>query len=265
MTAESGVAPDVPGDDRGLTLGDGLFETLLAVDAMLIDFEAHLARLCGGASALGLPAPDPAAVRSLCQQAVSGRMGRLAVRLTYTAGSGGRGLDRPLITTPRLLVSVGPAPAPLGPVALATSRVRRNAASPASRWKTLSYLDNVLARREALAAGAQEAVMLNTDGHVACAAAANLFWLERGTLCTPSLDCGVLEGVMRGRVLRRAADLGLSVAEVQAPEAALQGAKTIFITNSLIGLRQASSLDGRALDVETDVVRALSLGFMAYR
>jgi branched-subunit amino acid aminotransferase/4-amino-4-deoxychorismate lyase len=75
----------------------------------------------------------------------------------------------------------------------------------------------------------------------------------------------VLEGVMRGRVLRRAADLGLSVAEVQAPQAALQGAKTIFITNSLIGLRPASSLDGRALDVETDVVRALSLEFMAYR
>ncbi|HEX7761521.1 MAG TPA: aminotransferase class IV, partial [Caulobacteraceae bacterium] len=86
----------VPTDDRGLTLGDGLFETLLARDGDLVAFEAHLGRMTAGCAVLGLPPPDPDLARRLCREALTRAdlsNDRAAVRLTLTAGSGGRGLD----------------------------------------------------------------------------------------------------------------------------------------------------------------------------
>ncbi|MDB5432555.1 MAG: 4-amino-4-deoxychorismate lyase [Caulobacter sp.] len=247
----------IPHDDRGLTLGDGLFETLLAVAGSLVDFEPHLARMTAGCAALGLPAPDWDEARRLCEAALGSRGGPMAVRLTLTAGSGGRGLDRPAKPQPRLFATAADAPVRAGPARLITAAVRRNAGSPASRWKTLAYLDNVLARREAQAAGGDEALMLNTAGEVACAAVANVFWLDDGRLRTPALECGILEGVMRARVIARARAMGLEVAEVRVGRSDLDGVETIFLTNSLIGMRAVSQLDGRTLRTDQRRLAAL--------
>ncbi len=240
----------VPGDDRGFLLGDGLFETLLADDGRLVWFEAHAARLVAGCAELGLPAPSLSALREAAEAAVAGAglaAARAAVRLTWTAGSGGRGLDRPDHLVPALYAGAASAPRLTHPARLATAEVRRNAGSPASRLKTLAYLDNVLARREARAAGADEALMLNTAGEVACAAAANLFWVAEGRLFTPALGCGVLAGVARAGVLKLCNDHGMAVAEVHAGPGALGACEALFLTNSLIGVRAVSRLDGRAL------------------
>ena len=250
----------VPHDDRGLLLGDGLFETLLARGGALEHWEAHLARLTAGCATLGLPAPDGEAARRLCERAVEDAgLSRAAVRLTLTAGSGGRGLDRPKQTQLRMFATASASPAPVGPAGLVTVGVRRNEHSPASRLKTLSYLDNVLARREASGgeAGGAEALMLNTAGELACAAAANLFWVRDGRLLTPALGCGVLEGVTRGLVIARARAKGMAVEEVRAGREALDGAEGLFLTNSLIGLRPVSMLDGRPV-AESPLVGLLS-------
>ncbi|MDB5472478.1 MAG: 4-amino-4-deoxychorismate lyase [Caulobacter sp.] len=245
----------VPHDDRGLLLGDGLFETLLARGGALEHWEAHLARLAAGCAALGLPEPDGAAARRLCERAIEdAALSRAAVRLTLTAGSGGRGLDRPIQAQTRMFATAAASPAPVGPAALVTVTVRRNEHSPASRLKTLSYLDNVLARRQA---GGAEALMLNTAGELACAAAANLFWVRDGRLLTPALDCGVLEGIMRGLVIARARAKGIAVEEVRAGREALDGAESLFLTNSLIGVRPVSMLDGRAV-AESPLVALVS-------
>jgi len=236
--------------DRGLTLGDGLFETLLWRDGDLEDAGAHYQRLARGCAVLGLAEPGVMWVKGAAWQAVHDHGFsdvRAAVRVSWTAGEGGRGLDRVEGTRPKLMVTVGPAPEPGGETTLATVSVRRNEGSPTSRMKSLSYLDNVLARREAAAAGAGEALMLNNRGEVACAAAANIFWFEGDRLCTPALDCGVLDGIVRGHVLAAAAELGIEVAEVASPLAALATATGLFLTNSLIGLRRVSTLDGRAV------------------
>ena len=239
----------IPLDDRGLLLGDGLFETLLAVDGALVDPQPHLERMAAGCAALGLPPLDRAAAEAAMAQALAGlEAPRAAVRLTLTAGSGGRGLDRPQAPAVRLLASAAPAPAPQDPADLITSTVRRNELSPASRLKTLSYLDNVLARAQAREAGMDEALMLNTRGDVACAAAANVFWLWGGRLYTPGLDCGVLAGTMRAKVISAAAGQGLNVVETRSGLAELARADAVFLTNSLIGVRQARSLDGFAWD-----------------
>lgn len=239
----------IPADDRGFTLGDGLFETVLARGGEFVALLAHLDRLTAGCAALGLPAPDRAEAERLMRQALVDAgldSARAAVRLTLTAGSGGRGLDRPDAPVLRLVASAAPAPRPETPARLITAKVRRNDRSPASRLKTLSYLDNVLARAEARAAGADEALMLNTAGELACAAAANLFWIEDGALFTPALDCGVLAGIARGEVLARAAELGVAAHEVAAGPDALAAADAAFLTNALIGVRAIASVDGRS-------------------
>ena len=103
----------IPLDDRGLLLGDGLFETLLAVDGALVDPQPHLERMAAGCAALGLPPLDRAAAQAAMAQALAGLDApRAAVRLTLTAGSGGRGLDRPQAPAVRLFASAAPAPAP---------------------------------------------------------------------------------------------------------------------------------------------------------
>jgi branched-chain amino acid aminotransferase/4-amino-4-deoxychorismate lyase len=241
---------NVPYDDRGLLLGDGLFETILARGGALEHWPQHLARLTAGCAALGLPAPDGAAALRLCERAVAdAALSRAAVRLTLTAGSGGRGLDRPAQAQPRMFATASASAVPTGPAALVTVTTRRNEQSPASRLKTLSYLDNVLARREAGLAevGGAEALMLNTAGEVACAAAANLFWVRDGRLQTPALECGVLDGIMRGVVIERARAKGVAVEEVRLGREALDGAQGLFLTNSLIGVRPVATLDGRAV------------------
>lgn len=232
----------IPYDDRGLLLGDGLFETLLFTSGELVLAEAHARRMVEGAAVLGLPAPSPAVFVECALAAVRDAglaQARAAVRITLTAGSGGRGLDRPAQLAPRLFATAAPSTRPTAPAALFVAQTRRNQASPASRLKTLAYLDNVLARREATAAGADEAVMLNTLGEVACAAAANLFWLTDGALFTPAPETGCLGGVMARQVADAAAALGIAVRPVRSPVEALAGADAIFLTSSLLGVRPA--------------------------
>jgi branched-chain amino acid aminotransferase/4-amino-4-deoxychorismate lyase len=238
----------IPLDDRGFTLGDGLFETVLAQDGRLALWREHVDRLSRGCATLGLPTPREDTLRRHALAALDEaglRTGRAAVRLSWSAGGGGRGLDRPGQPAPRLVVQAAPAPLPAGPARLVTVSVRRNQRSPISRLKTLSYLDQVLARREAAAAGGDEALMLNGAGMLACAAAANIFWLAKGVLHTPSLECGVLDGLVRARLI---ASAPMEVRQSHSGREALDDAEAIFLTNCLIGVRAVAWLDGRAID-----------------
>ena len=139
----------IPADDRGLLLGDGLFETILAVDGALVRFTRHIARMARGCAVVGIRPPEEAAARAMAEQAIERAglaEGRAAVRLTLTAGTG-RGLERPFPATGRLIAQASAAAAaPARPIGLALASIRRNETSPLSRVKSLSYLDNILAR-----------------------------------------------------------------------------------------------------------------------
>ena len=240
------VADHISPHDRGLLLGDGLFETVLVVDGKPDGLAQHLARLTMGCGKLGLPPPEATDLdQKLAKALARAPAGRAALRITLAAGPGGRGLERAAMIKPTLIAQISPAPIWETPARLITSTLRRNETSPTSRLKTLSYLDNVLARREALSLGGDEALMLNSRGEIACAAAANVFWLKGRALHTPALACGVLAGIMRARVMAAAPGLGLVVNEVAQPRSTLNDAEAIFLTNSLIGLRPVSDLDGR--------------------
>lgn len=247
--------------DRGLLLSDGLFETFLALDGKVQRPLAHLARLALGCAALGLPVPDQdEAMRVMAYALATAGLthGRAAVRLNWTAGSGGRGLNRPLTLEPRLWATAAVSLKPEHPARLMLASVRRNATSVMAHHKTLAYLDNVMARREALSVGADEAVMLNQDGDLACAAASNLFWIEGTQLLTPDLSCGVLAGTERARVLEMAAETRIETRLVRASAEALQKADGIFLTNSLNGLWPVSHWQGSAVKTSPYAIRLMT-------
>lgn len=250
----------LPADDRGLTLGDGLFETLLAVEGQLVHADQHFERLEKSAHALGLPAPPDrpklvAAARGTLARNGLGT-GRAAVRITLTAGRSGRGLARDPEAAARLLLTAARAPEAGTPVRLASVSVRRNPHSPGSRHKTLSYIDGVMALGEAIARGADEAVMLNPRGRPASAAAANLIFRIDGELFTPPLSEGVLPGTTRARLL--ALTPGLSERRLTLREA--RTADGLVLTNALRGIRPALSWDGVDLPGSGDLKARLEAG-----
>jgi branched-chain amino acid aminotransferase/4-amino-4-deoxychorismate lyase len=237
----------LPAEDRGLTLGDGLFETVLAVDGRLAHAGLHFRRLAASAAALGLPPPPEAnPLEAVARETLTRNgldRGRAALRLTLTAGRSARGLARDPSAAACLLVTASPAPEAGTPARLATVSVRRNPASPASRYKTLSYIDSVMALREAHQASADEAVMLNTRGRVASAAAANLVFRIDGEIVTPPLSEGILAGITRTRLLAAMPE----IVERRLTRAEAKTADALVLTNALRGLRPALSWDGRDL------------------
>lgn len=243
-----GPLTEISLDDRGFAFGHGLFEMVLWADGRLEHWEAHAERLERGCRALRLPSPDRLGIRAAAEAAVAlaGNPTRAAVRLNWSAGLGVKDLDTPADLQPCLTASAWPIGEPPGPTRLCTAKVRRNDRSPVSRLKTLSSLDSVLARAEAREAGADEALMLNTAGEVACAAAANVFWVRHEEVFTPDLGCGAVDGIIRRQVLAACHDLGVPVQEVYANPGRI-GWTPMFLTSSLVGVQPVVSLDGRDL------------------
>lgn len=238
--------------DRGFTLGDGVFETLRAYAGRPFRLDAHLARLEAGAAALGIPLPLPAArIATAVAETLAANglaMGDAAIRITLSRGPGARGLLPPEAPRPTLMISAAAyQPAPPRILSAVIIDIRRNEHSPLSRLKTLSYLDNVLAQREAAERGADEAVLLNTTGRLACSARANLFVLRGRTLLTPPVSEGVLPGIARAEVLAIAADLGIHAHETPLERNALADADEAFLTNSLIEVSALGRIDGRTI------------------
>jgi len=227
--------------DRGLTLGDGLFETLRARDGRVLRLAAHLARLRAGAALLGLaPLPSDAALAEALRDTLAGnRLADGVLRLTVTRGPAPRGLAPPTAAAPTVLVTAAPPPAPPKPQrAIVATVTRRNEHSPLARCKTLNGLDNVLARREAALRGADEALLLNTAGRLAEGTIANLFVVLDGIPVTPPLADGALPGVMRADVLAHG-----GAAEGPLTPADPGRASEAFLSNSL-GIRPLVAVDG---------------------
>lgn len=244
--AEGPLALDAA--DRGITLGDGLFETLLTVNRTALWRNMHLARMEGSAHELGLPFDRDLADLALDTLLGLGGDAHQVLRLTLTRGSGVRGLAANG-SSPTLLATLEPFDRALmfQPTGLITASVRRSPQSPAARLKTLSYIDNIVAAREAKARGYDDALMLNTRGAVACSTIANVFLLKGGRLITPNRDQGLLTGVMRQALIACAHRAGLEPQERSVKPSELATADAVFLTNSLRFLRPVTALDGEPL------------------
>jgi len=244
--------------DRGYTLGDGLFETLAALDGHPLNLAAHLERLARASTVLDLPLPVEATeVATAIEQVVAANnlaKGRAALRITLSRGVGSRGLLLPLDPKPVLVITASAHPPVPQHLDAAIVPIRRNEGSPLSRIKSLNYLDNVLAQQQAQGAGAQEALMLNNQGRIAGFARGNVFAVLDGKLVTPPLAEGVLDGIVRHRLLQHA---GLETVEAVIEKGELGQAGGLFITNSLLGCVPVTRLDGVVIPLDADLADSL--------
>lgn len=241
----------VPVLDRGLHYGEGVFDTMRAYKGAVFRARQHFDRLRSGADLLGLElaqSGDELArlVQSLLE---ANRLGDAYVRVTVTSGDGGFGMEPARKGPPRVIVVALPLHATppeyyVKGVRAVISSVRRNETSPLSRIKSLNFLDNLLARRGARAAGVEEALFLNVRGNVAEAASSNVFLVLGGRLLTPDVDSGLLPGITRAVVLEVGGRLGLPVEEREVSLAELMSADEAFLTNSVVELLPLVSVEG---------------------
>ncbi|MCA8881242.1 MAG: aminotransferase class IV [Rhodobacteraceae bacterium] len=236
--------------DRGLMLGDGLFDTSLAVNGRVVFADAHMDRLAGSCAVFGIPFDRWAAARTLTEAAAE--IGTGALRITVTRGAAPRGLLPPADPAPRTIVAAhaGRPGAVWRPVRLASTGIRRNETSPTSRHKCLSYLDAIVALDAAAAGGADEVLFRNTAGRAVCCATGNLFVLTGKVLRTPPIADGVLPGVLRRIVMELCPDLGLTAREESLTPSDLSAADAVFMTNSLRLIAPVVSVDGVSLSAD---------------
>jgi len=229
--------------DRGFTLADGCFETMRLYAGLPYALDRHLARLATSARLLDIPldrapARPAAVVRALAEAWGPEEDGMLRVTLTRGVAGGVAG-PRAEAAAPTLVATVIPVPYPArfyeeGLRAVLLDRPRR--APPEvldPRAKTLAYLPHVLARREAERRGADEALLLSTDGRLAEATTANVFLVKNGALATPDLATGILDGLTRADVLRLARAEGLAVEERAIDPREAAAADEILLTASV--------------------------------
>lgn len=238
----------LPIDDRGLTYGDGLFETIRILNGQPLFFDRHFTRLTAGLAALNLPIQwDSAALHARCCKLINvNEIKDGILRLTITRGSGPRGFAPPTDPNPTLIIqtftSPPPARAPLGePVEPGARAIlapwRIDPANPLVHLKHLSALDKVLAKDLARQQNADDLLFLNIHGHLTEASAWNLFIVTEGQLLTPALHCGVLPGITRQLVLELAPTLGYRCAETELSLNLLTNATEAFLTNAASGIR----------------------------
>ena len=256
----------LPGDDRGLAYGDGLFETLLVRRGRPQLFAAHCQRMLAGAARLRIPLEQADLDQALWQasgllrQAGAGEA--LVLKLVLTRGSGGRGYRAPRHPEPRLLVSVhrAPPPPPSDGVAVVVSSVPLTVNPLLAGLKTLGRLEQVLASEDIPDDG-YEALMTGDQGDLREGTRTALIFRWQGQWYTPPRDRVAVNSVMVGHMAAALADRGEHLREgVLYPEQCHQpGFEGLLLLNSVIGAVPVRTLAGRRLPRSDRLATIISL------
>ncbi len=241
--------------DRGLTLADGVFETMRVLNGVAPMAVAHLTRLASGAERLGLVLPHRLAdhVVAAASAAMRMQMSDAVLRLTLTRGDAlpgmaglSGGASRSIVTvTPRIAVRDEVIDRGL---TLVTSQWRWSARRPTAGIKSLDYTANVLALREAHSQGVDDALILDTDDHVVSCTASNICWFSDAVLFTPAPSTGALPGTTVALLRELAPSLGLTVREATAPVEALLHADAACACSAIRGVVPITQLDGHPIN-----------------
>ncbi|ODT44274.1 MAG: hypothetical protein ABS70_05910 [Nitrospira sp. SCN 59-13] len=241
--------------DHGFLYGDGVYETLRSYGSRIFMRDQHLARLRRSAEAIGLTIPIPDAQwpdllhEAMRRNEVGNDQVDAYLRITISRGEGEIGLDPALCPRPTVVIltkALHPSPPALcrDGVTLTIANTRRNlpeALSP--HIKSTNFLNNILAKRESIAAGTFDSVFLNWREELTECTISNLFFISKGTVYTPSLDCGILDGITRAIVMTLAEEEGLPVKEGHYRLADLRQADECFLTNTSMEVMPVSRVD----------------------
>ena len=226
--------------DHGFLYGDGVYETLRGYRGRVFQLAEHLARLERSASRIQLHLPvSLERLTDLVRESLSrNQLQEAYLRITVSRGAGEIGLDPALCKSPTLVIIAKPfQPYPeslyADGVSVIVAKTRRNlpeALPP--QVKSLNFLNNILAKMEAKAAGAHEALMLNHQDELTEGTTSNMFVVQRGRVRTPAVECGILNGITRGLVLQLASELGIPSEETRLTVDDLLRADECFLTNT---------------------------------
>lgn len=233
----------VSSHDRLALFGFGLFETLLITEAGPLFVDLHWQRMNKGANFLGLKLPDKNEWMKLVQKFIEETSSTFpyALRITLSGGS-------PLADIPSQIlfhkreIPYTPAQYTLG-ISLHYLQSPRNEQSPLVSIKSTNYLENILAKQEAMRNGAEEGLWLNTKGYISEGTMSNLFFIKDETLFTPSLASGCLPGTRRQLILTLAKSLQIPTCEGLYSFSNLLLADEIFMTNALMGIMPVRQVD----------------------
>lgn len=241
--------------DHGLLYGDGIFEGIRIYGAKVFRLPDHLHRFGTAAKAIGLVLPGGLeAVRQIVlETARAFDESEGYMRLIATRGVGALGVDPTTCDNPTLFCIADrihlfdPEKLARG-LDMVTASMRRPAADALDpRVKSLNYLNNALAKREAKLRGADEALILNHAGLVAEASVANVFTVYRGVLSTPPASDGSLEGITRDSILEIASTAGIETRERSLGRFDLLAADEVFISGSGARIVPIATLDGETI------------------
>ncbi|GGV68097.1 MULTISPECIES: aminotransferase class IV [Streptomyces] len=240
--------------DHGLTVGDGVFETVKAVDGRPFALTRHLERLTRSARGLGLPDPDLDEVRRACAAVLAAApvpLGRL--RITYTGGFGPLGSERG-DQGPTLVVAVGETTRRPDSTAVVTVPWTRNERGALTGLKTTSYAENVVALAHAHNNGASEALFGNTAGRLCEGTGSNVFVVLDGEIHTPPLASGCLAGITRALTIE-----WTGAKETDLPLEVLREAEEVFLTSTLRDVQAVHRVDDRELPAAPGPVTAKAM------
>jgi len=236
--------------DYGFLYGFGLFETMRAYGGQVFRLDSHLNRLARSAEILGLPIEALDLKGAVRDTIHANKLSDARVRITISIGEGGMVPDPSACRQPTVLILAGhyqPYPKQVYEKGFraVVSSIRRNSQSPLSRLKSANYLENMLAKQEARAAGVDEAICLNEKGLLAEASMSNIFLVDDGILRTPGEESGILPGITREVVLELASQLGINTFEQDISLDELFQAQEAFLTNSLMEIMPLTEIDGK--------------------
>ncbi|MGA2497867.1 MAG: branched-chain-amino-acid transaminase [Tepidisphaeraceae bacterium] len=241
--------------DHGTLYGDGVFEGIRVYDGRIFECEAHLKRLCNSAKAIRLAMPYPAEeLKAAMMQTIQANgFNDCYIRLLVTRGAGYLGLNPTKCANASACVIADTIELYSREIyekgmALITSSIIRNHPSAISpRIKSLNYLNNILAKIEAIDAGVSEAIMLNHMGNVAECTADNIFIVRDGRVRTPGAAEGILEGITRGVIFTLCGRLGIPCEECVLQRHDLYIADECFLTGTAAEIIPVARIDGRII------------------
>ena len=240
--------------DHGLLYGDGVFEGIRVYNGRIFACEQHIRRLYDSAKSIRLTIPlTPERFRAAMEQTIAANgFTDCYIRALITRGIGNLGLSphrcNPSVVIIADLIELYPPELYEKGMAVITSSVARNHPNTISpRVKSLNYLNNILAKIEALDAGVPEAIMLNVDGNVAECTADNIFVLRDGRILTPSVVDGILEGITRATILSLCRQLGIPIFEQTLQRHDLYVADECFLTGTAAEVVSVTKIDGRVV------------------
>ena len=229
--------------DRGLLVGDGVFETLRAHGGVVFAWTRHYERLTASAAGLGLAVPGSDELRAAADAVLAANaLTDARVRVTVTAGEGPPGSSRADGVTSALVVAVPFRPVP--PTAtVVVAPWTRNERGATAGLKTISYAANVRALAHAEVRGASEALFANTAGNLCEATGSNVFVVLEGELRTPPCTAGCLAGVTRALVLDLAREIGVPAREVDVPMPELSVVEEAFLSSTTREVQAITRID----------------------